>query len=354
MKTQLFGMRLLFSALVLTLSACSGGGGGGGSSSNASTPTYVKAAKVKCGSNDCITGAAISGLSLKASGIQTFSTGDDMYTTFKAQYDAAKLAVANSNSVIEQLNLMADDNGITSCDEIPTTGNFTFGGWSYVLGGHYDSFDIGQGSVSTDHSLKGTNSSGDTIVISFKCGTTQSVHIITKAGSSGDLYEYFYQLNTGTSAIVLQYGSVSGSNKAYGYFRNDGGDAFTFGLFQNTTGGTSPNAVVGGAKDYTSATSTVTAASAMLSFAFTSVSHEDIDSVSALSNDTTHYRACVTANRTSVVSNSCANQANVSGSTGTEVDFSVGSVPNSIGNASAWSTDDVKSLSITDPASISL
>lgn len=352
MKTTTKTMMAIGMLMIFTACGGSGSGGGGGSAPSYTAPSYVKPAKIKCGSKDCISGAAVSGFSTKASAIHLLSASDDAYTYFKSQYDAAKLAVAASNDVITLLNQAADDNSITSCDDIPTSGTVEFGGYTLELGSAGETFNIGNGSVTTDHTVKASNDAGDKVYISFKCGTTQSIHIITKANTSGNLYEYFYQVNADTNAITLEYGSVLGTNKSYGYFKNDGTDAFTFGLFMNNATGNSPNAIVGGAMDYTSATSMVTPASAMLSFAFTAVAHEDIDAVSVLNNDTNHVRACVTANRTSVVSNSCANQANVSGADGSEVDFSVGSVPNLIGNASTWTTDDVMALSITDPESL--
>jgi len=353
MDNQFFGKLLFTSSTILALAACSSGGGGSSSPGTSYTaPSYVKPAKLKCGTSDCISGATISSFSAKASGAQILSAADDAYTYFKSQYDAAKLAVTASNDVITLLNQAADDNSITSCDDIPTSGTVVFGGYTMQLGSAGETFDIGNGSVTTDHTVKASNTAGDEVYISFKCGTTQSIHIITKANTSGNLYEYFYQVNADTNAITLEYGSVLGTNKSYGYFKNDGTDAFTFGLFMNNAAGNSPNAVVGGAKDYTSATSAVTPASDMLSFAFTAVASEDIDAVSVLNNDTTHVRACVTANRTSVVANSCANQANVSGTDGSEVDFSVSAVPNLIGNAAAWSTDDVVGLVIPDPSSL--
>jgi hypothetical protein len=353
MRKRLLGKGLLAPSLILILSACSGGGGGGSSSSRA-TPTYVKSAKIQCGTKDCISGASVSGFSAKAFGIDIMSStwGDSALSGFKSQYGAAKLIVANTNSIVEQLNLMAEDNSITSCDDIPTTGNFTFGGWDYELGGHFDDFNIGGGNVSTDHSLKGSNASGDKILISFKCGTTQSIHIISK-GNAGGLDEVFYSVNTATNAITILYGEVLSGLSSYGYFKNDGGDSFTFGLFQNNAAGTAPGAYLAGTKNYTSHTGLTMPASDYLEIGWTGVAHEEVEDMGTFGGDSNHYRGCVEDYRTgSFITNDsgCAYITNPVDNGNDDSSFSVSDFPsNLIGNATAWTTDDVKALSITDP-----
>lgn len=345
--------------MLTIFTACGGSGGGGGSAPSYTAPSYVKSAKMKCGSKDCISGAAVSSFSAKASGIHTMNStwGDSALSGFKSQYGAAKLIVANTNSVIEQLNLMADDNSITSCDDIPTSGNFTFGGWDYELGGHFDDFNLGDGNIATDHSLKGSNSSGDSVLISFKCGTTQSIHIISK-GNAGSLDEVFYSVNTNTNAITILYGEVVSGLKSYGYFKNDGGDAFTFGLFQNNAAGNAPGAYLAGTKNYTSHTGLTMPASDYLEIGWTGVVGEEVEDMATFGGDSNHYRGCVEDYRTgSFITNDsgCAYITNPVDNGNDDASFSVSDFPgNLIGNATAWTTDDVKSLSITDPDDLSL
>lgn len=363
MKIKTATKTIMAMGILTIFTAC--GGGGGGSSSGGGTytpPSYVKPAKIQCGSKDCISGATASGFSAMGADVQPMSNWSDYhYNAFKMQYGAAKSAVANANSAIQQLNLMATDNSITSCEAIPTSGSFTFGGWNYTLGGHYDNFNIGNGVVSTDHSLKGSNPTGDKVFISFKCGTTQSIHIITKS-HSGSLYETFYQVDTVTNAITILYGYTSagiGSDvlKDYGYFKNDGADTFTFGHFGNTAQDLGSNAYVAGTKGYTSPTGMAVPATDYLEYAVSTVKNENIDTI-ASGGDSFRYRGCVSAYRTANAytgSGSCSAAANPVSGNPNQVNFPTSGFPtNLIGNASAWSTSNVKNLTITDPDSINL
>ncbi len=329
MKNQMIALGMMMSLLT----ACGGSGGGGaGGSGDTFSPKLVKPAQVKCGSKDCVSGATVNSLSAKVMSqgmINALSAdGDSSYSSVKTQYSTTQVLVENTNRMINTLNDMAYDNDVASCETIPTSGNFTFAGWDITLMAGSGSWNIGDGSITPDHALYMTNSSGDSAYIAFKCGTPQNIHAITET-SSGDLYEVFYRVDTASNSIKLQYGSKTSMMNTYGYFTNAGSSAFTWALFQNTTSNASPNGFMMGS-----------VGSSYLEFANTYIQNEDIDSVS-FGGNTLHYRACVgnyLNGATSTQDSSCG------------VSLSASGLPaNLIGNASTWTTQDVSGLTITRP-----
>lgn len=329
MKKQMIALGMMMSLLT----ACGGSGGsGGGGSGDTFSPKLVKPAQVKCGTKDCVTGATVSSLSAKVMSqglINAMSAdGDSSYSSIKVQYSTTQILIENTNRMVNVLNDMAYDNDIASCETIPTSGTFTFAGWTVNLMAGSGSWNIGDGSITPDHALYMTNSSGDSSYIAFKCGTPQNIHVITES-SSGDLYQVFYRVDTSTNSIKIQYGSVLSAMSSYGYFTNSGGNAFTWALFQNTSANTSPNGFMMGS-----------VGGSYLEFVNTYVQNEDVESV-AFGGNTLHYRACV------------GNYLNGGSSTqdsGCGVSLSTSSLPpNLIGNASTWTTADVAGLTITRP-----
>lgn len=324
MKKQMIALGFMVSILT----ACGGGGGGSGGSGSTFSPKVIKPAQVKCGTKDCITGSTVSSLSLKGMISALSADGDNAYSTVKIQYSTTQILLNNINQVINTLNDMAYDNDIASCEAIPTSGNFSFGGWDVEMIAAYGSWNLGDGNVVPDHALKMTNASGDSAFIAFKCGTPQNIHAITE-GSNGDLYEVFYRVDSATNAIKLQYGSVTSMMNNYGYFESAGDKAFTWALFNNTTTNTSPNGFMAGS-----------VGGSYLEFASTYIVGEEIDDV-AFGGNTLHYRACVG----NYLNGGSSTQDSTCGVGLTSTSLS----SNLIGNANTWSTAEVATLSINRP-----
>lgn len=212
---------ILAPSLILTLSACSSGGGGGSSSPSTAVPQFIKSPKANCGSKDCFSGAAVSSLS-----IGTLSAeGDSAYQDAKIRYNDVKIALANIKGVVDLLNAAAEDNEVTSCDNIPVSGTFTFGAVTYTLEPGAESWNLGGTIVAMTHKITGV-SAGATVQYNFNCDTAvQRLHIIQS--SSGTKTEIYSEMNLSTGETKIEAGQASSSSASLFYFHTNGGDKFT-------------------------------------------------------------------------------------------------------------------------------
>ncbi|MBX3022368.1 MAG: hypothetical protein KF799_11905 [Bdellovibrionales bacterium] len=219
--SKYFLTNILAPSLILTLSACSSGGGGSGSSPSTAVPQYIKSPKANCGSKDCFSGAAVSSQS-----IGTLSAeGDSAYQDAKIRYSDVKTVLTNIKNVVDLLNAAADDNDITSCDDIPTSGTFTFGSVTYTLEPGGESWNIGGSAVPMSHKITGV-STGATVQYNFNCDTAiQRLHVIQS--SSGTKTEIYSEINLSTGETKIEAGQASSSGASLFYFHTNGGDKFT-------------------------------------------------------------------------------------------------------------------------------
>lgn len=223
MKTKI----ILSIGLTALLSGCSGGGGGGSSSPSTTVPQFVKKPTVNCGSKDCFSGAAVSSLS-----IGTLSAeGDSTYTSAKNEYNNVKGLFTDTGSigyVVQLLNAAANENDITSCDEIPTDGTtFTFGGYTFTLSPGNESWNMSGSAVAMTHKITGSDANSE-VQYNFNCdATVQRLHIITKDLGTGTQNEIYSEKNLTTGAATIQVGNTTSPDTSLLYFSTDGGDKFT-------------------------------------------------------------------------------------------------------------------------------
>lgn len=354
----------LFTLSILT--ACGGGGGGGGASSpSVSSPSYVKSAKLQCGTKDCLTGANVGALSIQDA-VQIRASLPYYNIELKDVFQTAKAKVASVNSYISLLNGMAADNDVTSCTDIPTSGTLTYAGYTVTLGAGGGSADLGNGSRVPDHSVKLVDANSVTH-ISFKCGTPQFVWLVKEDIGTGNRDEYMYELNPATNAIVVTWGATASAGvNSLGYFKNDGSDSFSFAYFDyaNNPAGGYNHSFVGGAKPFTMvSTGAIKSAADTFEFAYsygnTAQPALGIDSVIfgevVGSPLPISYRGCVNLYRTGspqIVDRSCSYDGSTPGSDAVK-NFTAASITAPpVGSASAFSASEAQNLVITDPASL--
>ena len=222
MKTKI----ILSVGLAALLSACSGGGGGSGSSPSTAVPQYIKKPKVNCGSKDCFSGATVSSQS-----IGTLSAeGDATYQTVKLEYDNIKGLFTDLGKVgyaVQLLNAAANENDVTSCDAIPDTGTFSFGGYDFTLEPSAESWSFSGMPVPMTRKVTAVDTH-TTNQYNFNCDSTvQRLHIISEQPSASYKVEIYSEMNLVTGETHIQVGEISGSNKSLLYFSSNGGDKFT-------------------------------------------------------------------------------------------------------------------------------
>lgn len=350
---------VFMSSILLVLSAC---GAGGGSSSNSSkVPSYLKSAKIQCGTKDCLSGSSVGSLSTSSVGATSVAS---YYTIeLKDVFSTAKNKVLEANNYIALLNGMADDNDVQSCEDIPTTGSFSYAGYAVTMGAGGGGFNLGNGYRAPDHSVKMTDANSITY-IGFICGPSQFVWIVREDLGTGNRDEYTYELDTATNGITISWGATAAAGtNSLGYFNSDGTDSFTFAYFDhsNNPAGGYNHSFVGGAKPFALvSTGTTKSPADTFEFAYsygnTAQSAVAIDSVAwgeVLGSPLPiSYRGCVNLYRTSspqIVDRSCSFDGVTAGSD-TQINFTASSIAAvTMGNASGWSAADAAALVLTDP-----
>lgn len=350
-------------SILMVLSAC---GAGGGSSNNSSkAPSYLKSAKIQCGTKDCLTGSSVGSLSA-ASTVGATSVATYYTIELKDVFTTAKSKVAEVNNYISLLNGMADDNDVETCDDIPTTGTLSYAGYTVNLGTGGGSFDMGTGLRSPDHSVKMTDANSITY-IGFVCGSSQFVWLVREDIGTGNRDEYLYELDTTTNAIAISWGSTAAAGtNSLGYFNSDGTDSFTFAYFDyaNSPSGGYNHSFVGGAKPFTLVSTGATKSPAdtfefAYSYGNTAQSAVAIDSVAwgeVLGSPLPiSYRGCVNLYRTSspqIVDRSCSYDGVTAGTDAIKNFTAAAITVPTVGNASSWSATDAAGLTLTDPSGL--
>lgn len=362
MKNGFFVLATMTALVGLVGCSGSGGGGGGGSST---TPSYVKSAKIQCGTKDCLSGSNVGSMSAKST-VHAMTTASYYTIELKDVFNTAKSKVAEINNYITLLNGMADDNGVQSCETIPTTGTLTYAGYTVELGTGGGSFNMGNGARVPDHSVKLTDNNSITY-ISFKCGTPQFVWLVREDLGTSNRDEFLYELNTSTNAIVISWGATASAGiNSLGYFNSDGTDSFSFAYFDyaNNPAGGYNHSFVGGAKPFTMAhTGAIKPASETFEFAYsygnTAQTATAIDSVAWGENTGSplpiSYRGCVSLYRTGspqMSDYSCSYDGTTAGTDVIKNFKASDIVAPPVGNASSWSPAEAGALALTDPASL--
>lgn len=335
-------MKKLFLVIGLfVLSACSGGGGGG-SSPSTSIPQIIAPPKMSCGGIDCISGSTISSSSFSAKSIDAFAV--NRFIDFKSSYDSMKSYLWQVENYINSLNVIADEEGIESCNDIPTSGSITSVGSTLTFSTSSESWNIGNGMVAMDKKIFMSDATTDA-EIHLKCDTSvQSLHIIWK--NSNDRFEAFSQINTITKAISIQSAYISGStgNRSMGYFNTDGTDFFELAHF--SSGSSSQTSVIG--KSFKNSTYNNT--SIDMEYAISDVLGADLDSVDFGDNGTSE-RGCASSYRSSspnLTEYSCDPDGDPMNPVKDALLTSNGILLGNSGSP-AWDTTYLNSLTIADP-----
>lgn len=334
------------------LTACGGGGGGSSSSPSTSVPQVIKYPQAKCGSKDCVTGDSVSGYSVnnKPSDFQSLSGGGDYYDQVKTSYSNIKGRLEDVKSLVEIINMMADDEGISSCDEIPTSGTYTWNDtFSLVFNSGDESWNLGSGSVSMTHKIKMTSlvDSGVTL-FEFKCDTStlQSLHIRTA------YMESFSQIESATNEVHLQVADIpsiaTSTVRQMAYFNSDGSDSFSLGYFYSDTNDALVRYQVV-ATSFEDATYSQNA-SDWMEYAYAgALGATDIDTVS-FGSGTDAYRSCVYQYRSSSPSNFYDNSCDMANTTQKYATVSATASGVLLGDATAWSLSELNGMTIDDPS----
>lgn len=329
---------ILVLSLSALFSACSsGGGGGGGPSSN--IPEILKAPGLSCGGVNCLSGGNVT------SSVASLSTS--RYLDFKAAYDGINGAdLILIKNLINTFNTIADDEGITTCDDVPTSGSYVDGDLSLTFNTSSESWNLdGAGLVSMDRKvfLSDVTSRAE---VHFKCaGSTQYLHVIyDNSLGGGGKAESFSIMNTETSAMTIQAARIEGGLTSMFYFTSDGSNVFEVARFEIYGGGHS--SVLG--KSFKN--SIYDLSDTALEYVFSSVSGADLDAVD-FGDSGTSERFCANNYRSSSVSISPFSCDPDDDPLSPAKYALLTSNPNLLGSSGspAWNTSYLSGLTIADP-----
>lgn len=348
MKTKMI-IGLLASVL---MTACGGGGGGSSSSPSTSIAQLVKYPTLQCGGVDCLSGSTVSSSSFSskavvAQSVSAMSTGDSIYGDFKTSYDNVKSRLADVKSLIEIINMMADDESdvIQSCSDIPTTGTYTWNDtYDLTFYAGDESWNMGNGSVAMDHKILMEDQSGGKTLFQFNCDDTfQNLHVIYSGG--GAQTESFSVINLSTNETQIQVVDIPAgtTQRNMGYFYSNG-NAFTLAYFDSDTA----NSALQSQVIATTFAGSSAVHSQYLEFAWTNVNGADLDNVSFGDSGGTAYRGCGVGYRTgspTVYDSSCNSESGHQNDKSALV-TSLYSIL--LGDATAWSISSLNSITVDD------
>lgn len=323
---------LLAVVTIFILTACSGGGGGGSSAPSSSVPQVIKYPKAKCGSKDCLTGATISSLAMNDG--TAHDTAKNGYSNIKTRLDDIK-------NFVQFINLVASEENIESCADIPTAGSLTWDVHTFTFSTGAESWNLGGGSVTMTHQVTMDNAS-NTTQFNFRCdNTVQSLHVITKSKVSTYHAESFSQMNSVTGETRIQVVAATNTSRDMAYFYSDGGDKFTLASFFSSSG--SQSSVI--AKSQETAPE-VNPEQIYIETAYSLTDGIDLDTL-AFGDGVNAYRGCVYNYRTSSPAyypNSCD-----SNNPTTKYALMSGLSPILLGDATTWDTQALANITIMDP-----
>lgn len=353
MRKQFLRRGFLASSVILILSAC--GGGGGGSSPSTAAPQYINKPTVNCGSKDCFSGAEASSLSIGTSSVE----GNAAYTSAKNEYDSVKGFFTDTGKVgyvVQLLNAAASENGISSCDDIPTDGTtFSFGGYTFTLSPSSEQWSLSGGMVTMTHQITGADANSN-VQYNFNCdATVQRLHILTKDLGTGSKAEVYSERNLLTGETHIEIADDS-SGKSLFYFSSNGGDKFTLAHLSNNGSSASSLLVT---SDVLNPPQT-DAASQYIEVVRSGASNADLDTADwdfTLHGNANAYRGCIMNYRSSSSATSYENSCNAStvappGDMGTKY-ARLSNLPNLlVGDGiavSSWSVVGLNNLVIPNP-----
>jgi hypothetical protein len=349
-----FLISLLAPSLIFGLSACSGGGGGSSSPSTA-VPQYIKKPTANCGSKDCFSGAAVSSLSIGTLSVE----GDATYTSAKNEYDSVKGLFTDTGKVgyvVQLLNAAANENDIAACDDIPTSGTFSFGGYDFTLASGGESWSLSGAPVAMTHQITGVDANSN-VQYNFNCdATVQRLHIITKDLGTGSKAEVYSERNLVTGETHIEVADDS-SGKSLFYFSSNGGDKFTLAHLSYNAGSASSLLVTSDVLNPPQAD----ASSQYIEVVQSGASNADLDTADWGFNlhggAANSYRGCIMNYRSSSSATSYDNSCNAStvvppGNMGTQYALLSNLPPLLVGDGIAvtsWSVIGLNTLVIPDP-----